>query len=80
MFYNWIRNHVFSYEGMMDREDFINGLLGLAVGAGAYYLANKQGQRDLLENAKKERDAETLNRLQEEIAELKRKLGSDPVR
>ena len=62
----------------MDRDDFISGLLGLAIGAGAYYLANTQGQKDLLEKAKKERDAETLNRLQDEIAELKRKLGNNP--
>jgi hypothetical protein len=63
----------------MDRDDFVSGLLGLALGAGAYYLANKQGQKDLLEKAKKERDAETLNNLQDEILELKRKLGSNSI-
>lgn len=79
MFYSWICNHVFNYEEVMDRDDFVSGLLGLALGAGAYYLANKQGQKDLLEKAKKERDAETLNNLQDEILELKRKLGSNSI-
>jgi hypothetical protein len=79
LFYSWICNHVFNYEEMMDRDDFVSGLLGLALGAGVYYLANKQGQKDLLEKAKKERDAETLNNLQDEILELKRKLGSNSI-